>query len=58
MAMANTKVVRRGAALLAEQNQGYGEDFIYKEHAYYANRISAYLGTLSVVYFFKSMRHP
>jgi len=49
MAMANTKVVRRGAALLAEQNQGYGEDFIYKEHAYYSNRMSAYLGTLSLV---------
>ena len=48
MAMANTKVVRRGAALLAEQNQGYGEDFIYKEHAYYSNRMSAYLGTLSL----------
>ena len=37
MAMANTRVVRRGAALLEELGEGYGKDFVYKEHAYYSS---------------------
>jgi short subunit dehydrogenase-like uncharacterized protein len=45
MAMANTRVVRRGAALLAENNNGYGENFVYKESAYYSKRRSAYITT-------------
>ena len=43
MAMANARVVRRGAALLAENNIGYGENFVYKESAYYSKRRSAYI---------------
>jgi short subunit dehydrogenase-like uncharacterized protein len=46
MAMANTRVVRRGAALLAENNNGYGENFIYKESAYYSKKRSAYITSL------------
>ena len=46
MAMANTRVVRRGAALLAEHNSGYGENFVYKESAYYSKKRSAYITTL------------
>lgn len=45
MAMANTRVVRRGAALLAEDNNGYGKDFVYKESAYYSKKRSAYITT-------------
>ena len=51
MAIPNANIVRRGAALLAEQGQAYGKDFIYKEHAYYSNRFSAYLGTLFLALF-------
>ena len=45
MAMANARVVRRGAALLAEDNNGYGKDFVYKESAYYPKKRSAYITT-------------
>ena len=45
MAMANARVVRRGAALLAEDNNGYGKDFVYKESAYYQKKRSAYITT-------------
>ena len=45
MAMANARVVRRGAALLAEDNNGYGKDFVYKESAYYSKKRSAYITT-------------
>ncbi len=45
MAMANTRVVRRGAALLEEVGEGYGKDFIYKEHAYYSSAKTAYITT-------------
>ena len=46
MAMANTRVVRRGAALLEELGVGYGKDFTYKEHAYYPSARAAYTATL------------
>lgn len=46
MAMANTRVVRRGAALLEELGEGYGKDFVYKEHAYYSSATTAYITTL------------
>ena len=45
MAMANTRVVRRGAALLEEVGEGYGKDFVYKEHAYYSSAKTAYITT-------------
>ena len=45
MAMANTRVVRRGAALLEEIGEGYGKDFVYKEHAYYSSAKTAYITT-------------
>tara|TARA_Y100001970_G_scaffold12038_1_gene13797 strand:+ start:3471 stop:4649 length:1179 start_codon:yes stop_codon:yes gene_type:complete len=54
MAMANTRVVRRGAALLEEIGEGYGKNFVYKEHAYYSSRAAArkttfFLGVMGVV---------
>tara|TARA_B100000427_G_scaffold329089_1_gene344030 strand:+ start:2610 stop:3788 length:1179 start_codon:yes stop_codon:yes gene_type:complete len=54
MAMANTRVVRRGAALLEEAGEGYGENFVYKEHAYYSSKTAArkttfFLGVMGVV---------
>lgn len=45
MAMANTRVVRRGAALLGTDNN-YGKNFIYKESAYYSKKSTAYITTL------------
>ena len=54
MAMANTRVVRRGAALLQELEEGYGKDFVYKEHAYYSSKSVArkttfFLGVVGLV---------
>jgi len=54
MAMANTRVVRRGAALLEELGEGYGKDFVYKEHAYYSSRSAArkatfFLGVMGLI---------
>jgi len=54
MAMANTRVVRRGAALLDELGKGYGKNFVYKEHAYYSSKSSArkttfFLGVLGII---------
>jgi short subunit dehydrogenase-like uncharacterized protein len=45
MAAANTRVVRRGAALLAENGEGYGKNFVYKESAYYSKKRRAYTTT-------------
>ena len=45
MAAANTRVVRRGAALLAENGEGYGKNFVYKESAYYSKKRKAYTTT-------------
>ena len=54
MAMANTRVVRRGAALLEEIGEGYGKDFVYKEHAYYSSKAVArkttfFLGVFGII---------
>jgi len=46
MAAANTRVVRRSAALLDEIGRGYGKNFIYKESAYYSKKSRAYITTL------------
>jgi len=56
MAMANTRVVRRGAALLEEIGLGYGKNFVYKEHAYYSSKGAAkkttfFLGVTGVILF-------
>jgi hypothetical protein len=50
MAMANTRVVRRGAALLEEVGEGYGKDFVYKEHAYYPSAKTAYVTTMFLAF--------
>ena len=41
MATANTRVVRRTEALLALQQESYGADFTYQEHAFHKSWISA-----------------
>jgi len=51
MAIPNANIVRRSAALLAELGKGYGDNFIYKEHAYYSNKFRAYLGTIFLAIF-------
>ena len=44
MAAANTRVVRRSAALLGLQQQPYGPDFVYQEYAYHPSRWQALKG--------------
>jgi len=41
MAMANTRVVRRSAALFAERQEPYGESFTYQEHGFHETKWSA-----------------
>ncbi|HIA36595.1 MAG TPA: saccharopine dehydrogenase [Flavobacteriales bacterium] len=43
MAFANTRVVRRSAALMEAQGQGYGPGFVYQEGAYFKRYLSAFL---------------
>ena len=49
MAFANTRVVRRSAALFSERQDPYGVDFTYQESAFYKNLYSAYLITLGML---------
>jgi short subunit dehydrogenase-like uncharacterized protein len=56
MAAANTRVVRRGAALLAENGEGYGKNFVYKESAYYSKKTqglhhNVYVGCAGFCYY-------
>ena len=44
MAGANTRVVRRSAALLGQRQEPYGPDFVYQEHAYHKTRGQALKG--------------
>ena len=53
MATANTRVVRRTAALLAERQENYGTEFTYQEHAFHASRWSA----ISIFIFYNCNRH-
>jgi len=41
MATANTRVVRRTAALLAERQENYGSEFTYQEYAFHESRGAA-----------------
>ena len=61
MAFANTRVVRRSAALMASQGQGYGPRFVYQEGAYFKRYLSALLVSLftgALVFLIRSpLRH-
>ena len=48
MAGANTRVVRRSAALLAQMQKPYGADFVYQEFAFHATRWSAIKGLMGM----------
>ena len=48
MAAANTRVVRRSAALLGQRQEPYGEDFVYQEYAYHPSRWAAVKGLLGM----------
>jgi short subunit dehydrogenase-like uncharacterized protein len=48
MAAANTRVVRRSAALLGERQEPYGADFVYLEFAYHPTRWRAIKGLLGL----------
>ena len=41
MAGANTRVVRRSAALSELMQEPYGVNFVYHEHAYHSSRLRA-----------------
>ena len=49
MAMANTRVVRRSAAIYAERQEPYGGSFTYQEHGIHENRWSAIKSLISTI---------
>ena len=49
MAMANTRVVRRSAALFSERQLGYGKDFTYVEKAFYKSPFNAILVSITTL---------
>ncbi|MDG2061343.1 MAG: saccharopine dehydrogenase NADP-binding domain-containing protein [SAR86 cluster bacterium] len=49
MAIANTRVVRRSAALFAQRQMPYGEDFIYTEKASYKSFLSAMIVSITTI---------
>jgi len=49
MAMANTRVVRRSAALYAERQEPYGESFTYQEHGIHENRWAAIKSLIATI---------
>ena len=49
MAMANTRVVRRSAALFSERQLAYGKDFTYVEKAFYKSSFNAILVSLTTI---------
>ena len=51
MAVSNTRVVRRSAALLALNQEGYGVNFTYQEHAFYKKFSTALLVTFVTLLF-------
>lgn len=48
MAGANTRVVRRSAAISELRQEGYGTDFVYQEYAYHASRWQALKGLMGM----------
>lgn len=48
MAAANTRVVRRSAALLGQRQEPYGPDFVYQEYAYHPTRWRAFKGLMGM----------
>ena len=51
MAVSNTRVVRRSAALLELNQEGYGVNFTYQEHAFYKKFRTALLVTFATLLF-------
>lgn len=51
MAVSNTRVVRRSAALLELNQEGYGVNFTYQEHAFYKKLSTALLVTFVTLLF-------
>jgi len=51
MAAANTRVVRRSAGLFQLQGRTYGNDFVYREFAFFKSKFSAYLMLIALVLF-------
>ena len=58
MAVSNTRVVRRSAALLELNQDGYGVNFTYQEHAFYKKFKTALLVTSATLLFGLILRTP
>lgn len=58
MAVSNTRVVRRSAALLELNQEGYGVNFTYQEHAFYKKFRTALLVTFVTLLFGLILRTP
>lgn len=58
MAVSNTRVVRRSAALLEMKQEGYGVNFTYQEHAFYKKFKTAFLVTFVTLMFGLILKTP
>ena len=58
MAVSNTIVVRRSAALLETKQEGYGVNFTYQEHAFYKKFKTAFLVTCVTLMFGLILKTP
>jgi len=58
MAVSNTRVVRRSAALLETKQEGYGVNFTYQEHAFYKKFKTAFLVTCVTLMFGLILKTP
>ena len=58
IAVSNTRVVRRSAALLETKQEGYGVNFTYQEHAFYKKFKTAFLVTCVTLMFGLILKTP
>ena len=57
-AVANTRVVRRSAALMEMSQKSYGANFIFKEHGAYSSKSAARLATFGLIAAFLIISTP
>lgn len=50
MAFANTRVVRRSAALFSQKQESYGVNFVYQENGFFKSFISAFLVSTGTIF--------
>jgi short subunit dehydrogenase-like uncharacterized protein len=58
MAFANTRVVRRSAALMAERGSPYGDTFVYHEGAYFKGPFKAFMTSALTMFMIFTVSSP